>query len=164
MNPKSITEIAAALSLSEKALNDRRRKIRMANPKDVEGQLLAWLRAAYEEHRDKVNRLAKGSGYTEFWSGSMGASHRHQLGNLHEEPESVGHDEVANYRESRQAAARFEVEKAERTGELLGAIQQLKGAVYAMDPELKKRVSRELWTLKGRIDTLERKLKREKAA
>src|SRR3954453_11871849 len=109
--PKTIPELARALSLSEKALDNRRRKIRMANPNDVEGQLLAWLKAAYEENRDKVRRLAKGSGYTEFWSGSMGASNRHLKGNLHEEAEGVQAEVQEEY--SRNAWHTFDVLKGE---------------------------------------------------
>jgi hypothetical protein len=56
-----IQELAKLLSFSEKALNDRRRMIRMANPNDVEGQLLAWLRAAWEDMRDDDVFLRSGA-------------------------------------------------------------------------------------------------------
>lgn len=174
---QSIAELAKLLNLSEKALDNRRRKIRMSNPKDVEGQLLAWLKAAYEENRDKprllrptlprirfgpepkplnaeeIKRAAEESAYT---------SNPYQ--SFSDEPEAVDPDEIAQYRHSRQAGARFSGERTDRVGELLGAIEQIKGAVSELDPSIKRKVGRELWTLRSRVDALERKLKREMAA
>lgn len=69
--PRTIEELAKALSLSEKALDQRRRIIRMENPKNVEAGLLQWLRATYEANRDKVRLLGKQLGYAENFMGSL---------------------------------------------------------------------------------------------
>lgn len=109
--PKSIKDLAAALSLSDKALDAKRREFRMQHGKDAERELLKWLQWLWEESRDKVRRLGKSGGYSEFWSGSMGASERHLKGNLHQEQEGVPENVQEEY--SRNGWHTFDVLKGE---------------------------------------------------
>lgn len=106
-----IETLAARLSVSKKALETRRKKLRMAKSEDVERDLLKWLEEAWEENREKVRRLGKSGGYSEFWSGSMGASERHLKGNLHHEQEGI--PEALQEEYSRTSWDTFDVLKGE---------------------------------------------------
>jgi hypothetical protein len=72
--------------------------------------------------------------------------------------------EIKDYRDSRELRERYQREKAEDAGELLGAMQELRGAIDAMNPEVKRRISRSLWVLRSRLDSAERQLRRDIAA
>jgi hypothetical protein len=67
-------------------------------------------------------------------------------------------------RMSNEARERDRVTRIEQAGDLLAACGEIRSAITGLEPELKRSISRELWTLKGRMDALERKLKRQVAA
>lgn len=61
MSPKSIKDLAAALSLSDKALDVKRKQLRMEHGQDAERELLKWLRHTWEEMRDRDSFLRAGA-------------------------------------------------------------------------------------------------------
>lgn len=81
---------------------------------------------------------------------------------LDPEAECIDLDDLERIRTGNKE--RGELYELQRAADLLAACEEVRAAADAMDPELKKSISRELWTLKGRIDALERKLRRKAAA
>ena len=100
-------ELAYALGISTKRLNGLRRQYRMDHGEEAEAKLERWLKAVYEQNRDRVRLLGKSGGYTENFAGAL-----HIRGPEGEqEPESVPSD----YQDvlSERANATFQVVKGE---------------------------------------------------
>jgi hypothetical protein len=203
-----VAELAKSLGITDAQLARLHYKFRQEHGEEAEAKLLSWLRAQWEELRDrprlpraklpggkppKVNPpfkrgtprsgvsrqeperepakprrrpqpvkppnleeikvAAEQSGYTE--------NHYQALTGVDDEPTA---DEVANYRISREARLRHQTERMGEVGELVAAMQELRAAIDAMPEARKKRISKTLWTLRLRLDSAERELRRRIAA
>jgi chemotaxis protein histidine kinase CheA len=102
---------------------------------------------------EEIKLAAEQSGYTE--------NIYQALVDVSDEPHA---DEVANYRESRQSRDRFQAEQMAEVGNLVAAMQDLRAAIDSMSSERKKRMSKTLHTLRLRLDSAERELRRRIAA
>src|SRR5690606_27252608 len=77
-------------------------------------------------------------------------------------PERV--DQTTERRITRQAREREQERRAKEHAELLSAMAELRAAIDSMPPDRKRRMSRTLWTLRSRLDSAERELRRRDAA
>lgn len=79
-----------------------------------------------------------------------------------EDDESI--DDFTARRLSEESRRRWQDEKMMATGNLLGAMSDLRSAIEEMPDDRKRRMSRTLWTLRSRLDSAERELRRRNAA
>jgi hypothetical protein len=121
-------------------------------------------RAYVQLEGDRVLLLGKNGGYVENHLGAIGSSAKPSPGSLREEPEAVDPGEIENYRTSKEARVRRQSERVEECAALLAAMQELRSAIDAMNPETRQRISRSVFVLRSRLNTAERDLRRDLAA
>lgn len=151
-----IIRLCSDLGITEAQLARLRIEYRKKHEDQADEKLLAWLRVTWVTVRPRRWLLSRRSvpPYTESPSEAMPS----------DAGEGVPPDEIESYRHTVQARARFAKEQHERVADLLGACQEVRAAAAGLDEDMKKVIGRELWTLRSRIDALERKLKRKLAA
>jgi hypothetical protein len=164
--PPEPFELAQELGISDIRLTKLRVKYRRDHGALGDEKLLSWLQEQWEEVRDRYWLLSKQPasvlrdelgephyGYTESPSES-----------LVEADEGPPPNEIAQYRKSREARDHYQAEQMDEVGDLMAAMRLVRASLDALPADKKAKASRSIWAFKGRMDALEREIRRRLAA
>jgi hypothetical protein len=154
--PTSLDKLAADLGI--KAGQLERLRVKYKTPEALLSTLQEW----WLDTREQPRLLAKSTGYVHERFYALGGQITEE--GFEDEPEAVDPAEIETYRASREARLRHQEQRQEDAGELLVAMENLRAAIDEMPGERKRRMSRTLWTLRSRLDSAERELRRRNAA
>lgn len=171
MTPDSISEFAAELGIEDGQLIRFHRDCVRKHKDGADEWLLAWMQEAWQGLRPKAWLLsAQGSSYIidkEHLTPDGDERHYgytetpHQALDCGEAPPP---DEIASYRRSREARDNYQAEQMDEVGNLMSAMEEVRASLDALPAERKQSMSRAIWTFKGRMDALEREIRRRLAA
>jgi hypothetical protein len=154
---ESIAQLARLLSLSDKALDAKRREFRMKHGQDAETELMKWLQWLWEESRDVVKVPGKTNGYVETVFGRAVPFHGALIAGMTEdghEPESVRDDVQTGFNlDARTRRA----EEAERSQE------QARAQLRSVNEALRERIRRGE-DIGPHLARLQRELRTDRAA
>lgn len=155
MSAEAISEFAAELGIEDGQLIRFHRECVRKHGDKADEWLLAWMRKSWDEVRPRKWLLSRRSvpPYTESPSEAMG-----------NEAEAVPPSEIAGYRKSREARDNYQAEQMDEVGNLMAAMREVRASLDALPAEKKRSMSRVIWTFKGRMDALEREVRRRIAA
>jgi hypothetical protein len=121
----------------------------------AERKLREWLSERWAEMRDRRRLLSRRSvpAYTESPSEAMTDA-----------GEAPDPNEIASYRKSQEARDTYQTEQMDELGELMAAMRAVRDSLDALSQEKKQKMGRAIWSFKGRMDALERDIRRRIAA
>lgn len=167
MNPE-LQKLAEKLGISEIQLSKLRTKYEREHEELADEKLLSWLEEIHEEIRPKTWLLsASGSSYVIDRNHPTEDGDERHYGytetpfDVLDAGEAPPPDEIASYRESRDARNQYQTERMAEVEDLMNALATLRAAINAMPAKNKGRA---VWALKGRMDALEREIRRRAAA
>lgn len=170
MSADSISEFAAELGIEDAQLVKLHHGYIRKHEAEADEKLLAWLREAHNEHRDRYYLLAENpSSYvTDPEHPTPDGDERHygytETSYRAVEDEGPPPYEIESYRKSREARDTYQAEQMDEVGELMAAMREVRASLDALPAEKKRSMSRAIWTFKGRMDALEREIRRRVAA